>query len=337
MVRRNKNIASAWVRAVERSWQLGSRRSAKVLGRALAHVAEQRRAPPGEGDWLPGLATAPGGMRRFRLFRPPGAHFGERLPLLVMLHGCGQDARSFAAVTRMNRLAARERFLVLYPEQDRLANPQGCWNWFDTRSGRAGREAALILAAIDQVCLLHPADRQRVALVGLSAGASMAALLAIRHPERFRAVVMHSGLPPGAADSRIGALKAMQGQRSAMTRVAEGAPQDPVDWPPLMVIHGSEDAIVAGDNAHAAAALWAQAASARAGVARTVQRGQRYPMTVIDFKRRGGGLAARLVEIGGLAHAWSGGTPGEPYADGQGPDASRMVWTFVARQFAGAA
>jgi poly(3-hydroxybutyrate) depolymerase len=70
--------------------------------------------------------------------------FGERLPLMVMLHGCGQDAKNFAMSTRMNRIAARERFLVLYPEQDRLANAQGCWNWFDTTSGRAYGEAALI-------------------------------------------------------------------------------------------------------------------------------------------------------------------------------------------------
>ena len=60
----------------------------------------------------------------------------------------------------MNRVAARERFLVLYPEQDRMANAQGCWNWFDTASGRAYGEAALIMKAIDQVCLLYPVDRR---------------------------------------------------------------------------------------------------------------------------------------------------------------------------------
>ncbi len=92
---------------------------------------------------------------------------------MVMLHGCAQDAQSFAASTRMNVVAARERFLVLYPEQDRLSNPQGCWNWFDTQSGRAKGEAASIMLAIDQVCVLYSADRDRVAVAGMSAGASM--------------------------------------------------------------------------------------------------------------------------------------------------------------------
>lgn len=56
----------------------------------------------------------------------------------------------------MNRLAARERFLVLYPEQERIANAHGCWNWFDRRSGKADAEAATLLAAIDLVARRHP-------------------------------------------------------------------------------------------------------------------------------------------------------------------------------------
>ena len=44
----------------------------------------------------------------------PGCRPGERVPKIVMLHGCGQDAKEFAASTRMNQVAARERFIVLY-------------------------------------------------------------------------------------------------------------------------------------------------------------------------------------------------------------------------------
>ncbi|HET7795910.1 MAG TPA: PHB depolymerase family esterase [Rhizobacter sp.] len=334
--------ATAWATTLQRSWTAMARHGLRAGSQAMQQAVQQAakravktaaasaRSPRGEGDWIAGVAVGLNGMRRFRLYRPPGVRFGEQLPMMVMLHGCGQDAKSFALSTRMNRLAARERFLVLYPEQDRVANAQGCWNWFDTRSGRAHGEAALIMKAIDQVCLLYGVDRARIAVAGLSAGASMAALLVTRHPERFKAVVMHSGIPPGTAHSTLSAVSAMQGRRRATDPIA---PQPgAAEWPPLMVIHGGTDRVVAASNAQAAAQAWASAAGARALPGRSVQRGKRYGMTVTEFKRRGSAVAT-LVEVDHLGHAWSGGAARQPYSDVKGPDASRMAWRFAARQF----
>ena len=332
-----RTSATAWAKLFKRGWATATRHTvragAQAMSRALRPTSNQRRPPPGAGDWIPGVAMGAAWARRFRLYRcPPDLQPGERLPLLVMLHGCGQDAKSFAASTRMNRIAVRERFLVLYPEQDRLANAQGCWNWFDTRSGRAQGEAALILSAIDQVCLLHPVDRTRVAAVGMSAGASMAALLVSVQPGRFKALAMHSGIPPGTAHSGLSALSAMHGRRGTPPLPATAADMSG-HWPPLLVIHGGADSVVAANNGRAAVQAWADAAGARAGTARDVQRGKRYAMTVTDFTRRGS-TVARFVDIGRLGHAWSGGAAKQPYSDARGPDASRMVWAFAARQFA---
>ncbi len=305
-------------------------RPAKPARPRIVSLASPAASPAaGPGTWLPGLALGPAGARRYRLYRPAGVAVGERLPLLVMLHGCGQDADRLVASTRMNRVAERERFLVLYPEQDRLANPQGCWNWFDTRGGRAQREAASVLAAVDQVCAAYPADRTRVAVAGMSAGASLAALLATLSPERFRAVVMHSGVAPGLADSTLSALGVMRGRRSG---APAAAPRDPaaLAWPALLVIQGAADAVVAPANATAAVQAWAAAAGARPAAPRTVQRGQRYPMVVTDFKV-GRQVVATQVMIDSLGHAWSGGAAGQPFSDPRGPDASRLLWAFVAR------
>ena len=90
-------------------------------------------------------------------------------------------------------------------DEDETVDISGRWN--DTDSRLAYREAATLKRAIDQVCLFHPADRNRVALAGLSAGASMAALLATLYPESFRAIAMHSGIPPGSAHSPVSALR----------------------------------------------------------------------------------------------------------------------------------
>ncbi len=291
-------------------------------GRAFAG----RDGRDGLAGCVSGMAFSASGARRYYLYRPPGLRLGDRLPLLVMLHGCGQDAGSFSLSTRVNRVAAREGFLVLYPQQDRLANPQGCWNWYGTRSRQAYGEAAILLAAIDQVCLLYPVDRKRVALAGLSAGASMAALLATRYPECFRALVMHSGVPPGAADSAASAVGAMRGRRGPAALV------DTVPLPPLLVIQGSADRVVVASNGEAAARQWAAAAGAAGVRSRRVQRGARYPMVVSDFAV-GGKVAATLCLVEGLGHAWSGGDRGQRFSDARGPDASRMIWAFMARQF----
>ena len=326
---------SSWARSFERSLVAMTRMvgasSTRALARKLMPGVALRAAPPGAGAWMPGVVVGAAGAMRYRLYRPPGVRFGERLPLMVMLHGCGQDADSFAASTRMNRIALRERFLVLYPEQDRLSNVQGCWNWFDTQNGRAYGEAASILQAIDQVALLHPVDKARVAIVGLSAGASMAGLLVTRHPERFQAVVMHSGIPPGTAHSSLSALGAMHGRRPTQPLAATPVTME-THWPPLLVIHGDADAVVSPHNGQAAVQLWAHAAGARASQARRLQRGRRHAMSVTDFMRSGRTVAT-LVAVHGLAHAWSGGAPSQAFSDGQGPDASRMAWAFAARQF----
>jgi poly(hydroxyalkanoate) depolymerase family esterase len=250
-----------------------------------------------------------------------------------MLHGCAQDAQALAASTKMNRLAEVERFMVLYPEQDRLSNLQNCWNWYDTRTGSAQREADSIARAVEHICLTQPVDPLRVALVGLSAGAGMASLLAVRQPERFQAVVMHSGVGTGSASSPATALGAMRGRRMAVPLALLAAG---LHLPALMVIQGSVDPIVAPSNGAQAAQLWADREGGHAGRPRIVQRGKRYPVMVTDYRNRGR-LVATLCLVNGLGHAWSGGAPGLPYSDPKGPDASRMAWTFMQKQFANSA
>ena len=332
-----RSVMSAWSRAVGRSMSALTSQGLRTARSASGHRPNPflPAAPPaGAGDWIAGVTMGSAGARRYRLYRPSGAQFGERLPLMVMLHGCGQDARSFADSTRMNRVAERERFLVLYPEQDRLANPQGCWNWYDTRGGRAGGETQLVMNAIEQVCLLYSADRTRVAVAGLSAGASLAALLATRHPERFRAVVMHSGVPPGTANSTLSALAAMRGHPASRAEPESAAaqPASVQAWPPLLVIHGGRDGTVSASNGLAAVQMWAQAAGASPQPSRSMTRGKRHAMAVTDFDSAAG-TAATLVEVDQLGHAWSGGAASQPHSDAKGPDASRMTWAFAVRQF----
>jgi poly(hydroxyalkanoate) depolymerase family esterase len=302
-------------------------------GTIKARSSARSPAPAPSKRAVAGRATAMRKGSGYQLFAPPGIRRNERVSLLVMLHGCGQSAEGFAASTRMNQIALRERFLVLYPEQNRIANLQGCWNWHQTRSGQAQAEADAINAKISQVCKLHAVDPQRIAVAGFSAGAGMAALLATRHPERFCALAMHSGIAAGVAHSTPSALAAMRGLGVAqpLAALAKG-----LHLPPLLVLQGSTDNVVAPSNGAMAAHSWATLEGAKATTARKVQRGKRYPVRVTDYRARGR-LVVTLCDITGLAHAWSGGAASQAFSDPKGPDASRMVWSFVAKQFAATA
>ena len=139
-------------------------------------------------------------------------------------------------------------------------------------------------------------------------------------------------------------MGAMNGRGNARTSAAAAAAPAPTrgtlatpsnlgaSWPPLLVIHGGLDGVVASSNGQAAARAWAEAAGARKGVARRVQRGKRYAMDVTDFKR-GRAIVATLIEVGPLGHAWSGGAAQLRFSNPNGPDASRMAWSFATKQF----
>src|ERR1700704_4412236 len=180
------------------------------------------------------------GARRYKVYRPRAG--SGRRPLLIMLHGCSQNADDFAAGTRMNELAEGSGFIVAYPEQAVAANPSRCWNWFKaTHQERDEGEPSLIAGITREVLARYNADPRHVYVAGLSAGGAMAAILGHTYPDLYAAVGIHSGLPYAAARDVPSALAAMRGLRATM---------DPRYRPalfrtiPTIVFHGDLDTTV---------------------------------------------------------------------------------------------
>ena len=181
-----------------------------------------------------GLHHCEHGSRSYKLFKPGAALVSDKPPaLLVMLHGCGQTPDDFARGTRMNILAKEKGLLVLYPAQSREAHPNRCWDWFrrENQSRDAG-EPAILASLVRKIIATQGADPARVYIAGLSAGASMALIMADEYPDLFAAVGVHSGLPSGAAHDQGSALLAMN----------RGNPGRRLRHPmPTIVFHGSHD------------------------------------------------------------------------------------------------
>ena len=294
-------------------------------------IRDRRRAPRGrfEAPRRELVSRLLLTFRAYRLYLPAAATRGNRLPLLVMLHGCKQDANVFAEGTRMNEIAERQDFIVLYPEQSRTANPYGCWNWFQPVVLKGAGEAAAIVRIVRKVAKTYPVDATRVYVAGMSAGGAMTSVLANRHGALFAACAVHSGLKYGAAASPSAAVAAMR----------DGAPGSAWETPqhapfvPTLVIHGDRDRTVdpvnAGQIIEQARPAAANGALAQALVESTRRiASARHPYEQRDYARDGK-VVLRLIAVEGLDHAWSGGDGRHPFNDPKGPDASRLIWDFV--------
>jgi poly(3-hydroxybutyrate) depolymerase len=136
-----------------------------------------------------------------------------------------------------------------------------------------------------------------MALVGISAGATMASLLAVSQSKRFQAVAMHSGVGPGLASSSATFLGAMRGRRVAVPLAPFGAG---LHLPALLVIQGSADPIVAPSNGAQVAQVWVDREGGYAGQFRVVQHGKRYAAMVTNYRNRRQ-IVATLCIVNGLA------------------------------------
>ena len=267
------------------------------------------------------------GQRSYKLYIPAKSWAGTQpcapMPVVVMLHGCGQTPDDFAAGTRMNALAEEFGLLVAYPSQPVGANSNKCWNWFRRSDQVRGTGEPSLIAGIARTILRdHPADPARVYIAGLSAGGSAATIIAAAYPDVFAAAGVHSGLPAGAAHNTASAFLAMQ----------QGAPGDrPTVAVPTIVFHGDADTVVHPRNGRFVVARTLSAHPRLKKVVRKARSpGGRDYSTTAHRARNGKSYCEHWV-VERAGHAWSGGHPSGSYTDPAGPDASREMLRFFLR------
>jgi poly(hydroxyalkanoate) depolymerase family esterase len=268
------------------------------------------------------------GQRSYKLY-VPGGHRNAPLPLIVMLHGCTQDADDFAAGTRMNLLAEQHGFVVAYPIQPQSANTSKCWNWFKPGDQKRDQgEPSLIAGITREILALENIDPNRVYVAGLSAGGAMAAIMGQTYPDLYAAIGIHSGLPVGRAHDLPSALAAMRGGKftpHAMHTSRPGNRDTPERTCTRIVFHGDADATVHPSNAIELMRGFrvSEATSDGASSAKPATRHH----SVQRMKSRDG-TDGELWTIHGAPHAWSGGSSNGSYTDPAGPDASTEMVRF---------
>lgn len=281
--------------------------------------------------------------REYLLYLPRKFDHIERPALVVWIHGCRQEPEAFAAGTRIAQFADEQGFVVLLPRQSRMANSERCWNWFDRRTAGGAGEAAIVAAQAAEVREKFRVDKRRIYVAGLSSGGALAALLALRAPQLFAAAAIHSSVPCGAASDAAGAARVMaEGPSSAGSDALAAEARAQAGHKarvPALVIHGSADTTVAPVNAVflvrqflllngiAPDELPPGDALPPAQMRAVHPRAADYLSSEYYAGRR---LAARLLTIPGLGHAWSGGDPAYEFFDDRHLDATALICDFFA-------
>jgi polyhydroxybutyrate depolymerase len=136
------------------------------------------------------------------------------VPLLLAFHGTGESGAEFRNSAGLDAVAAREGWLVAYPDAavGNWAEDCGC-----TAADRAQvNDTGLVARLIDSVAARFPVDRARVFATGFSQGGLFVHRLACQMAGRVAAVVsvaapMSAELAPRCAPERPVSVMVVQG------------------------------------------------------------------------------------------------------------------------------
>ncbi len=189
-----------------------------------AAKAPQDISKPGDYDQTMEVG---GATRKYHIHVPPSYNGTTPMPMVMLLHGHGQDGKIIAEHTKFNQMADREGFIAVYPDARSWAGREE-WRAWDTDNGLVppgshADDVGFLRKMIDQAESTYKVDPKRIYLAGLSNGGMMS----------FRAA--------GELSDKIAAIAVVSGAMSGK----EPSLKSPMS---ILNIHGTEDGIVPYDG-----------------------------------------------------------------------------------------
>jgi poly(hydroxyalkanoate) depolymerase family esterase len=300
------------------------------------------------GTWASGTVKNASGTLDYKLWVPSDYRKDQPVPLVLMLHGCTQKAEDLAAISGMNELADKNKFLVVYPEQAAAANPLRCWNWFDPKhQSRDAGEPSLIATVVSEVRSSYSIDSKHVYAVGISAGGAMSVVMVAAYPEIFAGLGVIAGLEykagttvqaglavmkQGGPDPNQQGLVAFEAMRKSL-----GGSKKRI---PVIAFQGMKDPYVHPLNTDQLITQWAQtndylddgkdndsvSIQSPKEAKGSVPNG--YSFTKYSYFDGAKRLLMEKWLVQDLGHAWPGSATASQFGDPKGPNASAEMWRF---------
>lgn len=206
------------------------------------------------------FGTNPGNLKLF--VHPPTSTDSLPKALVLVLHGCSQSAADIAELSGWNKLADSNNFIVFYPQQKILNNPNLCFNWFNKKDVNKGQgECESIFEMIAYAQAHYVIDSSRIFITGMSAGAAMSLAMLATHPETFQAGAIFAGGAYKIAQNAFEAGIAMTGGKSEehevlKARIKGQNPDYKGQYPRLILYQGLSDPVVHPRNAQLIIDQW---------------------------------------------------------------------------------
>ncbi len=189
----------------------------------------------------------PGELSFFK-YAPRAALDNPDAPMVLVLHGCGQDARQINALAGWSALADELGLLLLFAEQKKLNNLGDCFNWFLANDVEPfGGEMHSIYVAAQAFRRSYPGSRNYV--YGVSAGAAMALAMLYNYPAYFQAGAVLAGGAFKYHDSMLSAASYLQQSNNYPSDIMLSFLPERIrlysgPFPALVSIHGTADPVV---------------------------------------------------------------------------------------------
>ncbi|WP_430401936.1 extracellular catalytic domain type 1 short-chain-length polyhydroxyalkanoate depolymerase [Fluviicola sp.] len=211
-------------------------------------------------DITTNIITNPGNLNAY--VHEPVNKPTKKIPLVLVLHGCNQDAIEISSGSGWNMLADSLNFLVLYPEQRGANNMIKCFNWFSKEDQEKDKgEIASIHEMVKYAVSHYSIDTSKIFIYGVSAGAAMS----VNYMACYPGTIKSGAILAGTAYKQVESVGKSFSEMKQPTMFDEANlrrklySQDSLytgEFPQLIVIHGTEDKVVQYGNGEVLIKQW---------------------------------------------------------------------------------